>query len=130
MRILTAECHQEIVLISPKPQSCSGLATILEDVGESSMAFTECSQQHRAMLSDFEIEDIGSSNDMKTCIRRNTGQRYIIKRRHVKNTSWSEKKILERLSELLPPFVSYMRWAFQGGEHMYIITVSLPLIAI
>ncbi|KDR68732.1 hypothetical protein GALMADRAFT_1025820 [Galerina marginata CBS 339.88] len=115
---------EEIIVMSHK--RLGGLATIQEDVTESNVVMTPA-----ALLSEFDIEDMDNlsradhylPSGTKTCIRRDNGQKYLIKRRRTwKNTQWSELAILEKLAGLSLPFTAYMRWTFHSGDHVYIVT--------
>jgi hypothetical protein len=89
--------------------------------------------QPTAALSDFELKGlpVGAAVDWTTstklCIRRDTGIKYIMKRRRMpRHYSWTEHNILETLNKLELAFVPYLHWTFYSGEHRYIVTVSKP----
>ncbi|KAF8174726.1 kinase-like domain-containing protein [Pholiota molesta] len=122
--------NEEIVVLSSKRRAPRGLPTILEDHGES-----RCSITPIAALSDFEFEfdafdrlsRSGTTANATVCIRRDNGNKYIIKRkRAARNAMWPEQSILETLTNIEATFVSKLCWSFHSGEHIYIVTDCLP----
>jgi hypothetical protein len=82
------------------------------------------------VLSDFQFDEADplskdGVNSGKICTRRDTGKQYVVKsQRAYAGSVWTEQAIIECLTELSLPFLPHMRWSFQNGEHMYMITVS------
>jgi len=81
-------------------------------------------------LSDFDFDEADplpkeGANTGRVCTRRDTGKKYIVKSQKAYTGSvWTEQAIIECLAELSLPFIAYMRWSFQSGEHIYVFTVS------
>ncbi|KAF8972506.1 kinase-like domain-containing protein [Flammula alnicola] len=119
---------EEIVVMSSKRPSA--LSIIHEDHGES-----RCTIIPTAALSEFDFEfeafdrvpTKGSIGNATACVRRDTGKKYMIKRkRATRNSPWSEQTILETLTNMALPFISWVRWSFYSGEHIYVVTDHLP----
>ncbi|CAA7267722.1 unnamed protein product [Cyclocybe aegerita] len=111
---------EEIVVMSSKRPST--LPTIREEIAETKPGIPA------ATLSDFafEISDLMPKTDRSTtsqlCVRRDTGKKYVIKKkRPAVGSLWLEQMILEELTELSVPFVSPLHWVFHEKEYMYIV---------
>ncbi|KAJ3508766.1 hypothetical protein NLJ89_g5573 [Agrocybe chaxingu] len=111
---------EEIVVMSSKRPSA--LPTIREEVAETKTGIPA------ATLSDFafEISDLMPKTDRSTtsqlCVRRDTGKKYVIKKKRAAiGSQWLEQTVLEELTGLSVPFVSPLHWVFHEKEYMYIV---------